>query len=121
VKATIAGTDKPLVMTEFGQFCCDTNGECYQYPGSWDGNEVGYVEALLMISQKYHVSWFPWSWRPNGQAFPAHECQDINGDGTTFKLAHPTDGEGADWQTLWDKYANVSPSKAVEESVEFLQ
>jgi hypothetical protein len=73
-KAIVSGTDKPIVITEFGQFCCDTNGSCYAYPGSWNGNNVGYDEAILMISQEYNISWFPWSWRPGAPAMPGHNC-----------------------------------------------
>ena len=37
VKQVQSGTDKPVIITEFGQFCCDTNGSCYAYNGTWDG------------------------------------------------------------------------------------
>lgn len=29
IKQVQAGTDKATIMTEFGQFCCATDGECY--------------------------------------------------------------------------------------------
>ena len=37
VKAIQSKTEKPVILTEFGQFCCDTNGSCYDYNGTWDG------------------------------------------------------------------------------------
>ena len=37
VKTIQSGTEKPVIITEFGQFCCDTNGSCYDYNGTWDG------------------------------------------------------------------------------------
>lgn len=37
VKQMQSGTDAPLIVTEFGQFCCDTHGSCYDYNGSWNG------------------------------------------------------------------------------------
>ena len=96
------------MITEFGQFCCDTHGSCYDYNGTWDGQALGYSEAIIKISQKYGVSWTPWSWRPMAPDYEGHQCQDVNGDGTGLGLAHPTDGKGADWLTLWGTYANTS-------------
>jgi len=64
VKEMHAGTDAPLIVTEFGQFCCDTHGSCYGYEGTWDGKKMGYDEAIINISQQYGVSWTPWAWKP---------------------------------------------------------
>ena len=30
-------TDKPAILTEFGQFCCPSDGICGLYEGTWDG------------------------------------------------------------------------------------
>ena len=119
VKQVQSGTNKPVVITEFGQFCCDTDGSCYDYNGVWDGQNLGYSEAILKISQKYNVSWNPWSWRPMAPDYESHQCQDLNGDGTGLGLAHPTDGKGADWLTLWGKYANTPDQVSFRQ--EFLQ
>ena len=43
---------------------------------------------------------------------------DLNGDGTGLGLAHPTDGKGADWLTLWGNYANATSEVR---QAEFLQ
>lgn len=64
VKLIQNNTDKPVITTEFGQFCCATNGECYNYPGTWNGVKMGYAEAIIKIADTYGVSWLPWSWRP---------------------------------------------------------
>jgi hypothetical protein len=64
VEAVQSGTNKPVIITEFGQFCCDTDGSCYKYPGTWNGVKMGYDEAILTISEDKNVSWTPWSWRP---------------------------------------------------------
>ena len=45
--------------------------------------------------------------------YESHQCQDVNGDGTGLGLAHPTDGKGADWLTLWNQYANKPSDGAV--------
>ena len=29
IKEVQASTDKATIMTEFGQFCCETDGDCY--------------------------------------------------------------------------------------------
>ena len=121
VKQIQSQTEKPVIITEFGQFCCDTNGSCYDYNGTWDGQNLGYDEAIIKISQKYGVSWNPWSWRPQADGYEDNQCQDINGDGTGLKLVHPTDGKGADWATLWDTYANAKPDTAFTMWAQFLQ
>lgn len=108
VKQVQEATNKPVIVTEFGQFCCPTDGECFQYKGQYDGKNMGYDEAILSVAEKYGVSWTPWAWRPTASNYDAGKCQDINADGGD-KLAHPTDGNGADWATLWTKYAQ-SPS-----------
>jgi len=51
VKQMQAGTDAPLIVTEFGQFCCDTHGKCFGYDGTWNGKKMGYDEAIVNISQ----------------------------------------------------------------------
>ena len=74
VKQIHSGTNKPVISTEFGQFCCDTNGSCYDYNGTWNGEQIGYSEAIIKISQKYGASWAPWSWRPMAPDYQGHEC-----------------------------------------------
>ena len=69
VKQIFDGTDKPISITEFGQFCCDTDGGCFIYPGKWSDHNVGYAEAILLISQQYNLSWFQWAWRPGADDY----------------------------------------------------
>ena len=52
-------TDKPAILTEFGQFCCATNGSCGLFEGTWDGKDMGYAEAVVTIAETYGVSWTP--------------------------------------------------------------
>ena len=102
-------TDAPLIVTEFGQFCCETHGSCYDYNGFWNDKKMGYVEAIIQISQKYSVSWTPWSWRPAANEVGGNQCADLNtGDTSGTELANPTNGKGADWLTLWNTFANQS-------------
>ena len=102
-----SATDKPAILTEFGQFCCATNGECGLFEGSWDGQEMGYAEAVITIAQTYGVSWTPWAWRPGATQKANAKCMDVNEDAEGLELRHPTDGLGSDWQTLWEKYGNT--------------
>lgn len=99
-----SNTDKPTIITEFGQACCATAGACESCPASSNG----YDEDVLMACNKYDTSWLPWAWRP-AASNPGPNCQDLNG-GTSppgFSLIHPTNGQGADWATLWSKYAKM--------------
>lgn len=109
VQQLINETDKPIIITEFGQACQPTDGAAEQCPGTYEGNTMGYDEAILTISQKYDVSWLPWAWRPLAAGPDTKTCQDVNG-GTNpagLSLAHPTDGKGADFETLWKRFAAV--------------
>ena len=116
-------TDKPVILTEFGQFCCETNGSCGLYEGSWDGKDMGYAEAVVSIAQAYGASWTPWAWRPGASQSANGKCQDVNEDGHGLKLRHPTDNIGPDWQTLWEKYGNAKATfpKTVQEEEEQVQ
>lgn len=103
-------TSKPIISTEFGQACCSTNGACESCPGTFDGKNMGYDESIISISVKYGLSWLPWAWRSGAAGPNAHTCQDVNGGISPpgLSLAHPTDGKGADFQTLWTTYAKRS-------------
>ena len=125
VKSILSNTKKPVIATEFGQFCCSTDGSCYNYNGSWGGKKFGYNEAIINIAQTYHASWMPWAWRPvdKGSKYTDHSCEDINADGKTGQsLATPSGGKGADWQRLWSVYANQSPGEQslLEDDSEFI-
>lgn len=112
VQTLVNGTNKPLIITEFGQGCSPTHG-----PGSGcQDTGMGYDETILSISKQYSVSWLPWAWRPEANGPNTQSCQDLNG-GTTaepdpLKLVHVTDGKGADFRTLWSKYGAARPSYA---------
>eukprot|EP00035_Acanthoeca_spectabilis_P000188 m.71573 g.71573 ORF g.71573 m.71573 type:complete len:505 (-) comp10073_c0_seq1:5049-6563(-) len=99
-------TARPIIVTEFGQACCATNGACESCPGSYNGTAMGYDQQILEISTKYGVSWLPWAWRP-GATIPDKSCMDLNAGGNPVgtSLAHPTNGEGADFLTLWQQFA----------------
>lgn len=117
-KNIVENTDKPIILTEFGQFCCDTDGACYDYNGTWDGHTFGYNEAIINISNKYGASWMPWAFRPiTNDSYSDHECEDINADGTGLHLVKPTNGKGADWDRLWKDFANVTPNRSTPEQV----
>ena len=104
VEAVAAGTDKPMIITEFGQSCCATSGACESCPATYDGVAMGYDEAILTIATKHGVSWLPWAWRPGAIKFAVKTCLDINAINGTA-LAHPTNGQGPDWYSLWPKFA----------------
>ena len=94
-------TDKPMIITEFGQACCSTHGECEHCPASgW-----GYDEEILNTCVANRVSWLPWAWRPSAAGDGGGSgCQDLNGASGGKSLEHPTNGKGADFATLWNTY-----------------
>jgi hypothetical protein len=107
VQKMMNATDKPIIITEFGQGCQPTHGAAEKCPGTYDGKVMGYSEAILTIAQKHSVSWLPWAWRPMAGGPNLKTCQDVNG-GTNpagLSLAHPTGGNGTDFLDLWTRFA----------------
>jgi hypothetical protein len=96
-------TKRPSIITEFGQQCCPTTGGVCEHCPT---DKLGYDEHIMAIAQNYSVSWLPWSWRPAASGPNTKTCKDLNGgtDPAGLSLAHPTDGKGADFATLWTKY-----------------
>ena len=72
-----SASKKPVIITEFGQYCCPTIGECYAYNGEWHGKTLGYTEAIVNVAMEYGVSWTPWAWRP-GATKGSTICNDMN-------------------------------------------
>lgn len=94
----------PLIVTEFGQYCCPSDGACYAFDGQWQGQKMGYVEAILQICAQYNVSWMGWAWRPQATAASC-DSPDMNGEnGDALKLTSASTGEGANWAKLFAKY-----------------
>lgn len=106
VQSILQGTDKPLIITEFGQSCNPTHGAAEQCPGDYEGKVMGYDETILTIADKYAVSWLPWSWRPAAAGPNAKTCQDLNGGDGGNALYHAEDGKGADFSGLWTDFAS---------------
>jgi len=107
LQVVLNGTDKPAIVTEFGQGCQPTNAGSESCPGTYDGKTMGYDETIVVISEKYGVSWLPWAWKPMSTGPNTKNCQDLNGgsDPAGLSLVHPTNGQGADFKTIWEKYA----------------
>lgn len=116
IQQMINGTEKPIIITEFGQGCQPTEGAAESCPGVYDGKAMGYDESILTICQKHAVSWLPWAWRPMASGPNTKNCQDVNGgmDPAGLSLSHPVDGKGADFKTLWDRFAPTSGIQAEE-------
>jgi hypothetical protein len=112
VEKLFNGTDKPVIITEFGQGCQPTAGAAEQCEGTYEGKKMGYDEAILTIAQKHGVSWLPWAWRPMTTGPNTKNCQDANGgtDPAGLSLAHPTDGKGADFKALWERFGGQAPA-----------
>jgi hypothetical protein len=78
--STLAASGRPLIMTEFGQYCCpdpangEPSGVCSDgaagagadYDGTWAGKTMSYNDAILTIGAGYGISWTAWAWVPGG-------------------------------------------------------
>merc|ERR1719454_1887321 len=112
-------TNKPVIITEFGQGCQPTEGAAEQCSGTYEGKTMGYDETILTIAHKYSISWLPWAWRPMAAGPNTKNCQDVNGgtDPAGLSLAHPEDGKGGDFQTLWSQFAGQTVSSAASSMI----
>jgi len=104
-QTVLDGTDKPVIITEFGQRCNPTHGAAEDCSAEYDGKTMGYDETILTIADKHGISWLPWAWRPMSTGPNANTCQDVNGGELGTEINHVTDGKGADWLTLWETFA----------------
>ena len=97
-------TNRPVIATELGQYCCpQPDGRCYEYPDSFDGRAMGYVEAVFNVLEQHAAGWTVWAWRPGSGG----ECgqPDVN---TGDALFTPVDGQGADFAVLFPKYYSMA-------------
>jgi len=104
-----AGVTKPLIITEFGQSCCDTDGACFDYPGTWDSKTMGYVEAIINICEANAISFLPWSWRPTATTSNCEAGRasgnDMNGEhGNAVALTTNDNKKGANFAKLFTQY-----------------
>merc|ERR1719410_2240081 len=107
LKVVLEGTDRPAIITEFGQRCNPTSGYSEQCTGTYDA--MGYDNAVVTIADKYAVSWLPWAWRPMASGPNSKTCQDVNGgDSTGTSLVSPADGKGGDFAGIWSTFGPKS-------------
>lgn len=103
-------TDKPAIITEFGQSCNAVEGPAEQCDGTYDGVAMGYDHTIVTIADKHAVSWLPWAWKPQASGPNTKNCQDINGgDATGTTLITPADGLGGDFAGLWKEFGPKAP------------
>ncbi len=101
-------TNRPVIITESGQYCCSPHGECgnpgtfnaadtvftYTCPsGTTDNsfyiptNNLGYLEAVVSNANANNVSWTLWAWNPslNGTCCPivVNNGYELNSPTTT--------------------------------------
>lgn len=103
INMVLNSTERPVIITEFGQACCGTHTQCESCLSS----SVGYDEEVMQIAALHSISWLPWAWRPMSSGPDTRKCEDVNGglQPPGGSLAHPTDGKGADFLSLWNTYA----------------
>lgn len=101
LETVLDNTDKPAIVTEFGQGCNPTVGYSESCAGTYDA--LGYDNAIVTIADERAVSWLPWSWNPVSSGPNTKNCQTANGlNGTA--LYTPTDGNGGDFAGIWSKF-----------------
>ena len=96
---------RPVVVTEFGQFCCASESACFQYPGTFNGQSMGYVRALLTEMQNKQTSWTAWGYRPNSGSGDCNQ-PDAN-DGRALYASANHNNLGANWISLFPTFYNV--------------
>lgn len=111
-------TDRPVVITEFGQGDCGA-GECYQYPGTWptaDGEAMSYTEAIATICNDRGVGWLPWAWKPsmtgNSGTCKPLAINGLNGSNLVLNTGYGSDEQDvcADWAKVWATFGPVAAS-----------
>merc|ERR1712048_1423009 len=110
VEKVLDSTEKPVIITEFGQGCNPVEGAAESCSAVYDGKTMGYDHTILTIANKHSVSWLPWAWRPMAAGPNPKTCQDINGGSDGLSLYSPADGKGADFAGLWKEYATQPPA-----------
>eukprot|EP01121_Diplochlamys_sp_Union-15-3_P007755 TRINITY_DN1999_c0_g1_i1.p1 TRINITY_DN1999_c0_g1~~TRINITY_DN1999_c0_g1_i1.p1 ORF type:complete len:541 (+),score=94.32 TRINITY_DN1999_c0_g1_i1:32-1624(+) len=105
----------PVILTEFGQYCCGSKGTPCQ-SGSCSDHLHGdnFVYNVANLAEQYDLSWIGWAWRGTNINNSHRPCQDGMAEcnqpdmrDTGGVLTDATHG-GADWQSVWNNF--VSPS-----------
>ena len=101
VDLVLSSTNRPVMITGVGQFCCPAEGACFQHNGNLDGFAAGYVRAILIESTRRNISWTGFGYRPGNGG----DCNqpDAN-DGTRLYSSLHHNGNGADWATLFPEF-----------------
>lgn len=105
LEQVLVQTKRPVVVTEMGQFCCASEGACFQYPGTFNGKSMGYVRALLTEMQATQTSWTAWAYRPG----TGGDCNqpDMN-DGRNLYASANHNNQGANWINLFPTFYGAS-------------
>ena len=99
----LLATGRPLVMTEFGQYCCPdpanadagyATGVCSDgagsagadYDGTWLGRPASYNDAVLSAATARNASWLAWAWVPGGVHGAALCAYPMINDGGTHLI-----------------------------------
>lgn len=101
----------PVIYTEAGQYCCNSNntgqpvgGRCNDHPhGDW------FVHNLINMASQLDVSWTGWAWR--GTAGGNCGSPDMRAAGPEGLLTNGSMG-GANWEEVWGTYV-ASPQVTI--------
>eukprot|EP00483_Globobulimina_turgida_P008236 UN08252 len=103
----------PVILTEFGQYCCAANPEkCSNgATGKCNGNvntADDFSYNVVNMAMQYDISWTAWAWWGS----QPYDCEDLkscnnlrNVDGSY--VSNGTWG-GAPWETIWREVVNNS-------------
>ena len=107
----------PVILTEFGQYCCGAKGKSCRGSGLCSNAAQGahFVHNVVNMAEQYDISWVGWAWRGtnvNNANAPCldgmAECgqPDIRDMDNATGTAVLTDGKrgGADWRSTWARF-----------------
>jgi hypothetical protein len=99
-----AGSSRPIIATEFGQYCCATNGACYQYDGTYQSKSMGFVEALMNVFTSQGISWTIWGWRPGSGG----DCNQPDANTGSELFTPSSNHQGANVKALFASFYGTS-------------
>ena len=104
----ITSINKPLIFTEFGQYCCPPIGskdtKCgTNYDGIYNKKSMSYVEAILTIAKKYNISWTAWGYEPCNDDKDCNSCEGPQ-IASNFKLQGTTTKGGEDFVNVFANF-----------------
>ena len=101
----------PVIMTEFGQYCCGSNlQKCPNNPNLLcNSHNTGdnFSFNIINMAAQYDISWTAWAWWgvSGYECDSIRKCNDLRNENGSY-VSNGTYG-GAPWQLIWSNYINT--------------